>query len=413
MAASLPIFLLFSFTFLLTFSLAQKPSSQNIGIVLPVIKDVSTLQYVTHMHHGSNPMVPIKLVVDLGGPVFWLDCASGHMSSSHRPINGGSLQCSRANIANGCDCSVDTVNTITHGATRGELVEDIVAVDCVDRSGLVTSITTVDHFLFSCVPPWLLNGLASGVKGMLGLGRARISLPSQLATSFGFQRKFAICLSSSNGVVLLGNEPYVSIFEPDLPNSLMYTPLISNQDGALEDYYINVKSIKINGKRLSLNTSTLSMGGTKLSTILPYTTMESTIYDTFKRAYIKIATSMNITRVASVAHFDVCFSSNGLEKTWDGPAVPVIDLVVQSEMVKWRIHGRNSMVEVSDGVLCLGFLDGGVSPKASIVIGGHQLEDILLEFNLGTSMLGFSSSLLMRDTSCSNFKLYSMPSESL
>ncbi|KAL7220529.1 hypothetical protein ACSBR2_013413 [Camellia fascicularis] len=413
MAASLPIFLLFSFTFLLTFSLAQKPSSQNIGIVLPVIKDVSTLQYVTHMHYGSNPMVPIKLVVDLGGPFLWLDCASGRMLSSHRPVNGGSLQCSRANIANGCDCSVDTVNTITHGATRGELVEDIVAVDCIDRSGLVTSITTVDHFLFSCVPPWLLNGLASGVKGMLGLGRARISLPSQLATTFGFQRKFAICLSSSNGVVLLGNEPYVSIFEPDLPNSLMYTPLISNQDGALEDYYINVKSIKINGKRLSLNTSTLSVGGTKLCTILPYTTMESTIYDTFKRAYIDIATSMNMTRVASVAHFDVCFSSNGFEKTWVGSTVPIIDLVLQSEMVKWRIHRRNSMVEVSDGVLCLGFLDGGVSPKASIVIGGHQLEDILLEFNLGTSMLGFSSSLLMRDTSCSNFKLYSMPSESL
>lgn len=71
------------------------------------------------------------------------------------------------------------------------------------------------------------------------------------------------------------------------------------------------------------------------------------------------------------------------------------------------------MVEVSDEVMCLGFLDGGSSPRASIVIGGYQLEDNLLEFNLATSMFGFSSSLLMRDTTCSDLKLYSIPSEAL
>lgn len=59
--------------------------------------------------------------------------------------------------------------------------------------------------------------------------------------------------------------------------------------------------------------------GTKLSTIQPYTTMESSVYATFSKAYIKAATFMNMTRVAAVAPFGLCFSSNL------GPLVPEID----------------------------------------------------------------------------------------
>ncbi|KAI8566205.1 hypothetical protein RHMOL_Rhmol02G0021800 [Rhododendron molle] len=61
------------------------------------------------------------------------------------------------------------------------------------------------------------------------------------------------------------------------------------------------------------------------------------------------------------------------------------------------------MVQVSDEVLCLAFVDGGVNPRTSIVIGGYQLEDNLLKFDLGASRLGFSSSLLFRAPTCANF----------
>ena len=137
--------------------------------------------------------------------------------------------------------------------------------------------------------------------------------------------------------------------------------------------------------------------------MVPYTTMKRSVYDIFTKAYIKAAASMNITRVESMAPFGVCFRSESSE-----PAVPTIDLVLQSEMVKWRILGKNSMVRVSDKVMCLGFLDGGVDPGTAIVIGGHQLEDNLLEFDLSTSMLGFSSSLSTSESSCSELKLNSI-----
>ena len=78
-----------------------------------------------------------------------------------------------------------------------------------------------------------------------------------------------------------------------------------------------------------------------------------------------------------------------------GPAAPTIDLVLQSttnkserKKVIWRIWGTNSMVKVSNEVLCLGFVDGGLNPRTSIVIGGYQIEDILLQFDLANSKLG-------------------------
>lgn len=144
---------------------------------------------------------------------------------------------------------------------------------------------------------------------------------------------------------------------------------------------------------------------------MAYTTMESTIYGKFIRAYDKAASSMNMTRVASVAPFGLCFNSKGVGSTHEGPKVPIIELVLQSETVMWRIFGRNSMVQVSKEVMCLGFLDGGLNSKASIVLGGYQLEDMLLQFEMGTSMLGFSQSLLKRQTTCSNFKLDSWAGE--
>lgn len=116
---------------------------------------------------------------------------------------------------------------------------------------------------------------------------------------------------------------------------------------------------------------------------------------------------MNMTMVAPVAPFGVCFRSQRV--------VPEIELVLQSELVKWRIEGRNSMVQVSDSVMCLGFVDGGMDLSDSVVLGGYQLEDHILEFNLGTGMMGFSSSSLLNEgNSCSKIKaLVSRPTESL
>ncbi|KAI6674729.1 hypothetical protein NL676_002635 [Syzygium grande] len=437
MASSIQCSLLFSL--LLFFAAAVAPSFQQpfhpVALVLPVSKDASTLQYVTRISQRT-PLIPVDLVVDLGGQFLWVDCEQNYVSSTYRPARCGSAACTLARASGcgdcfsaarpGCNnntCGVTPDNTVTHTATGGEVATDVVSVNSTDGSnpGVAYDVT---QFIFACAPSFLLDGLASGAQGMAGLGRTRIALPSQFASAFTFSRKFAICLSSSataNGVIFFGDSSYNFLPNINASQSLAYTPLYVNpvstasaysQGEPSSEYFIKVTSIAVGDKNLSLNSTLLSIdsdgyGGTKISTVNPYTVLESSIFAALTEAFVQEVASMNITRVSAVSPFEYCFSSAGVTSTRVGPGVPYIFFVLQGEEAVWTITGSNSMVEVSEDVLCLGFVDGGSRPRTSVVIGGYQLQDNLVQFDLASSRLGFSSTLLGRQTTCANFNFTS------
>lgn len=399
---------------LLILSDAQ-PSFRPKALVLPVAKDPSTLQYLTKLNQRT-PLVPLDLVLDLGGQHFWVDCEKNFTSSTYRPARCRSAQCSLAR-SNGCTgqdiCGTGPLNSVTRTSTFGEIGDDIVTVSSTDGSTPGRSVT-VSRFIFVCAPTLLTQGLASQATGMAGLGRTRVALPTQFASAFSFPRKFAICLSSTtaNGVIFLGDGPYNLLPNVDASESLTFTPLLTNTIPDLSvEYFIGVKSIKVNDKVVPLNASLLSIdnGGTKISTVDPYTVLETSIYNAVIESFVNEAASLNITRVPSVAPFGACFNAKNIFGTRLGPRVPFIELVLQSEKVVWTITGSNSMVEINSDVSCLAMVDGGLNPRTSIVLGGLQLENTLLQFDLATSRLGFSYSLNARQTTCANFNFTSTP----
>ncbi|KAD4179659.1 hypothetical protein R6Q59_032004 [Mikania micrantha] len=378
-----PLFIIFVLA--INHLLPAQTTQFNHGFLLKLTKDLESHQYTTQLLIGT-PQLPAKLVVHLSGQSIWLNCPSS--SPSRTFINHNSLQCLMAKSGDqkpsSAICDVYQQNPITGETSVGDLAEDIVTVDGVGP------ISTVGKFLFSCSPESLLSGLVTGANGVLGFGRSKIAFQSQIVNNFDFPRKFTVCLSSSDGFIIPGT---------GISNSLSYTPLMSSMDG----YYVNVNSIKINGRRLA---GGQPIGGVEISSTVPYTVMKSNLYGIFAKAFVTAASSMNMTMVSPVAPFGVCFSSLA--------TVPEIELVLQSELVKWKIQRRNSMVEVSDSVMCLGVVDGGLGMSGSMILGGYQLEDHMLEFNLGTGMMGFSSSLLMEGNSCSNIRsLISTSMESL
>ncbi|KAM0014542.1 putative nepenthesin [Helianthus debilis subsp. tardiflorus] len=342
--------------FILFLLLLSISLSHSLPTLLQITKDLHTHQYTTQLLIGTPPL-PTKLVLHLSGQSLWLNnCPPSRTFVSH-----GSLQCLMAGPSP--SCQVPQHNPITGDTTFGDLAEDIVSVDGM----------TLESFLFSCSPEYLVKGLVNSAKGVLGFGRSKVAFQSQVVNAFDFPRKFTVCLSSSDGFIISG---------AGISKSLSYTPLMS-----VDGYYVNVNSIKINGRRLGVGQP---IGGVEISSTVPYTVMKSSLYEIFTKAFV---TAMNMTVVSPVAPFGVCFPSQA--------TVPEIQLVMQSQLVKWRIQGRNSMVEVSDSVMCLGFVDGGMIMTGSVILGGYQLEDHILEFDLGTGMMGFSSSLLNEGDSCS------------
>ncbi|CAA0816721.1 Eukaryotic aspartyl protease family protein [Striga hermonthica] len=430
MSSSLQIFIS-SLLLLVSISRAQ-PSFRPAALVLPVRKDAATLQYLTTIHQRT-PLVPVNLAVHLGGGFLWADCDTNYVSSSYRPVRCRSAQCSLARYTScgdcfngprpGCNndtCGVTPDNPFTRTATGGELAEDVVSLPSTDGSTLGPN-ATAPRLLFSCAPTFLLAGLARGATGLAGLGRARIGLPSQLAAVFSFRRTFAVCLSGSSrarGAVFFGPGPYRFLPGIDASAALRYTPLYLNpvstasayvQGEPSTEYFIRVDAIRVNGSPIPINRTLLTIdgegnGGTKISTVDPYTVLESSIYRALTAAYVQAAAARNITRVAGVGRFGFCFGSENVGSTRVGPAVPYIELALAgSDGPVWTITGSNSMVQVSERVMCLGFVDGGSGPRTAVVIGGYQLEDNLVEFDLARSRMGFSSTLLGRRTTCANF----------
>ncbi|KAL3813270.1 hypothetical protein ACJIZ3_014538 [Penstemon smallii] len=279
------------------------------------------------------------------------------------------------------------------------------------------------RFPFQYSDPILRRGLASSSQGVISLGRIRTSLQAQLASSFKIREKFALCVPSSGheGNLIIGNVAYNKPIEA-ISKSLISTPLIRNPVSSYGNdiignltltYFINVKSIRVNNKSVSFNNSLLSIdestgdGGTCLRTVRSYTSLHRSIYIALVDEFVNAAASQGIKRVASVAPFGACFDAKTIasEKTV-GPRVPIIDLVMNGKNVFWRFYGSNSMVRVSKNVICLAFVEGSpnlTGPTTSIVVGGYQMENYLLEFDLTSSKLRFSPSLLLSGTSCSQF----------
>ncbi|XP_021750362.1 basic 7S globulin-like [Chenopodium quinoa] len=402
----------------------------NKTLVLTVSKDPSTLQYTTKVIQRTPP-VPVLLTLDLSTPISWVLCGNRYVSTTYRPASCGSPPCILANtkrcrtcgptpFKSGCNkntCRTLSLNNpFTNVSPRrgGELATDVIRINSTDGSN-PGQLVTMPNNLFVCAPMSLLQGLAKGVSGVAGLGRSKTSLPTQLSSSFRLPQKFALCLPPlrENGVVFIGDGPYNFYPGVDATTLLSYTPIIANS-ARPNNYFIGVQGIKVGNKNVTLNKSLLSInrkgsGGTMLSVNHPYTLLQSSIYKAVTAAFDGQLrnSSFPAKRVPPVKPFQLCYDPTSLSYTRIGPVVPDIDLVLQSKKVFWRIAATNSIVRASDNAYCLGILDGGKNPRTSILVGGFQIEDNLLQFDLAKSRLGFSSSLIYDRLRCSFFNFTS------
>ncbi|KAK1292336.1 hypothetical protein QJS10_CPB17g01920 [Acorus calamus] len=395
--------------FLLLHLLLSSPTTifytQTPTLLSPITKEPNTLQYTLTIHTINDSPTPVILLLDLGFAFTWLANCNTHHPLRHVPCNTPlcaslhSITCMNNNT-----CGLFAENPVTRTATPGPAVIDSIILRTTDGRNVGPLFTVVD-FVLSCAGPSLLKGLAEGVVGLAGLG----------STSNYGTTTFALCLSgspSAPGVAFFNSVgPY--IFQPndiDLSTSLNYVPLLVNPVGGStvityhnrpsDEYYVKLTSIRVNGKPVPLDPSLLQL--TKLSTTTPYTTMESSIYKAFVQSFVaESSATMNLTAIESVRPFKACYDEDDVDATRVGWAVPTVDFVMGD--VFWRVFGGNSMVRAGDGKLCLAFVDGGRDAREGMVIGGFQMEDNMLEFDLGRGRLGFSSTLLLKGTTCSNF----------
>ncbi|KAF3967509.1 hypothetical protein CMV_008500 [Castanea mollissima] len=229
-------------------------------------------------------------------------------------------------------CALFPENPLTRRATLANALLDSLALPTTDGSTQLSQLGgLVPDFLFSCSQTSLLQ------RGRR-FGRSNFSIPAQVCRSLSLPRSFALCLSGSRsqpGPVFLGSGgPSFFNSKIDLSKSLIYTPLILNPVGSTvityylqpsDEYFIGLTSIRVNAKAVPINASLLTVdengfGGTKISTVHPYTVLETSIYKAFADLFVKEALGLNLTATATAVNpFGVCYAGKDIMSTRVGP----------------------------------------------------------------------------------------------
>ncbi|KAL0887559.1 hypothetical protein Bca101_011542 [Brassica carinata] len=372
--------------------------------ILPIFKHEPSKQFYTLIYIGSAATSsPVNLLLDLGTNITWLNCRDIKSLSSLRLVTCESSTC-KSISGNGCDGKICLYREpspfllTNHTVTKTDRVVQDKATLFSTESGIPPSLVSFRPFTFSCAVQKNLQGLAPPISGVIGLSSAELPFWRQVTSAFNVIPKFALCLpSSSVGTFYMGatssfNTP---LFGGNNPIPMTMTPL-KIESGK---YLISVTSIYVDGIPLALNPSLLK-GGAKLSAVVPYTVLQTDIYNALAQSFTLNATKIGMSETTGHAPFKHCFEEGASGKTMD-VSVMEIALPGNGKEVKWRFQGANMVERVSETVICLAFVDGGNKPTESMVIGTHQLQDYLIQFDFSTGRLAFSDPLLLHNTSCS------------
>ncbi|KAL2345718.1 hypothetical protein Fmac_007003 [Flemingia macrophylla] len=351
---------------------------------------------------AQNSMLPI--LVDLNGNHLWLNCEQQHLTKLYQAPFCHSTQCIRANTHQCLSCPADrpgchrnacgllSTNPITQQTGLGELGQDFLGVYLAQGSQL-GPILVIPNFLFSCAPSFLLQkGLPKGTQGVAGFGHGPISLPNQVASHYGLEHQFTMCLgrhSTSQGSVIFGDTAIYMprIHKQDIFHEVAVTPLTITAQG---EYNVRVNSIKVNQHTFSLPTQpedSGAAGGTMISTAAPHMVLQHSIFEAFTKMFAQQMPKQ--AQVKPVAPFGLCFNSNMVSK------FPNVDLVMdRPNGPVWRISGEELVAHVRPGLTCLAVVNGGMQTRAPVTIGARQLEERVVVFDLARSTLRFSTSTL-------------------
>ncbi|GJM91935.1 hypothetical protein PR202_ga08358 [Eleusine coracana subsp. coracana] len=302
-------------------------------------------------------------------------------------------------------CKAYPYNPITGQCVAASLIHTRLIANTTDGKSLVTQASI--RAVGACAPSKLLARLPAGVTGVAGLAGSGLALAAQIAASQHVANKFLLCLPKrGEGVAIFGGGPFFlpeTTPQTDVTSTLAYTPLHSRKGSPM--YYLAVKGVDVNQTAVPLPAYALDTGGVVLCTRVPYTLLRPDVYRPFVKAFDKAMGRNKDAKVPGVAPFELCYRSSMLSNTRLGYGVP--DVRIRLDGGKdWTFLGSNSMVDVNDKTACLAFAEmKGAKPGdgkvPSMVVGGFQMENTVMQFDLEKQRLGFAK--LPFFTACNNF----------
>ncbi|EFH46736.1 predicted protein, partial [Arabidopsis lyrata subsp. lyrata] len=205
--------------------------------------------YYTTLQIGTPPR-EFNVVIDTGSDVLWVSCIScvgcplqnvtffdpGASSSAVKLACSDKRCFSDLHKKSGCSPLEYKVEYSDGSFTSGYYISDLISFETVMSSNL--TVKSSAPFVFGCsnLHAGLISLPETSIHGIVGLGKGRLLVVSQLSSQRLAPEVFSLCLSGGQeggGVIILG--------ENRLPNTV-YTPLVRSQT----HYNVNLKTFAVN-----------------------------------------------------------------------------------------------------------------------------------------------------------------------
>ncbi|KAK6919982.1 Xylanase inhibitor, N-terminal [Dillenia turbinata] len=339
-------------------------------------------EYFTRIGIGTPPRY-VYMVLDTGSDVVWLQCApcrkcytqtdpvfDPRKSQSFRSISCDSPLCRRLDSP-GCNNKKMCLYQVSYGDGSFTVGEFSTETMTFRRNQVPNVAVGCGHDN---------EGLFIGAAGLLGLGRGRLSFPSQTGRQFG--SKFSYCLVDRSASA----KPSSMVFgEGSISRTARFTRLLTNP--RLDTfYYVDLTGISVGGTRVPGITSALfkldpaGNGGVIIDSGTSVTRLTRPAYIALRDAFR--AGASNLKRATDFSLFDTCYDLSGRSE------VKVPTVVMHFGSADVSLPASNYLIPVDNkGTFCFAFA-GTISGLS--IIGNIQQQGFRVVFDLAGSRIGFS-----------------------
>ncbi|KAG8387994.1 hypothetical protein BUALT_Bualt02G0078900 [Buddleja alternifolia] len=357
--------------------------------------------YYTYLHFG-NPPRPYFLDVDTGSDLTWIQCDAPCTSCAkgahpfYKPVkaniiphrdtycveiqgNQGSNHCASCHQ---CDYEIEYAD---HSSSMGVLARDQLSLNIANGSSASSKV------VFGCAydqQGLLLNTLGK-TDGILGLSRAKISVPSQLANQGIIKNVIGHCLANdaSDGGYLFFGDDFVPHWQ------MAWVPMLQSHD--LNSYLTKMVKMSYGSRQIGLGDSGNGQGR------LVFDTGSSYSYFT-EQAYNNLVTLLNdvssesLVRDMSDASLPICWRAKIPVRSVKDVRQFFKPLNLQFGSKWWifstklQIPPEGYLVTSGKGNVCLGILNGReVHDGSTFILGDISLRGLLVVYDNVKEKIGW------------------------
>ncbi|KAF8379718.1 hypothetical protein HHK36_029164 [Tetracentron sinense] len=341
-------------------------------------------EYFTRLGVGTPPKYAY-MVLDTGSDIVWIQCAPCRKcysqvdpvfdpakSQSFAGVSCQSPLCRKLDVS-GCNPRRSCVYQVSYGDGSFTLGE-------FSTETLTFRGTKVANVALGCGHD--NEGLFVGAAGLLGLGRGKLSFPSQTGRRFG--QKFSYCLVDRTSST---SKPSSVVFgESAVSRSAVFTPMLSNPK--LDTfYYVELTGISVGGSLVRGITSSLfkldpsGNGGVIIDSGTSVTRLTRPAYVALRDAFRAGATELK--HALGFSLFDTCYDLTGKTEV----KVPTVVMHFGGG-ADVSLPATNYLIPVdSNNIFCFAFAGtaGGLS-----IIGNIQQQGFRVVFDGAGSRIGFA-----------------------